>query len=113
MLIPYDEQNYLILSEFLEALRSRNLKYCARDFTGKALIDERCFEPAVHRAIRACSALGISPHDHFKKIYRIEKEGVTIDWKLSALAFNLTLLNADPINPAVANLQAFLLKKMA
>lgn len=112
VLKPYFEQEQIMLRDFLEALHSRSLRYCASDLMQTTHLSAASIEPALHRAIRACSSLGIAPHDHFKKFYRMQKEGVSTDWKLSNMGLKLTILNIDPVNPLIARLQIYLLEKM-
>ncbi len=71
------------------------------------LLDYNSMQPilrAVNRAMAACAQLGISIPENF-----VEAQTPTRgrDWKLSRFACYLTVMNADPKKPRVAQAQAY------
>ncbi len=67
---------------------------------------------AVERSFKACTTLCISIDDHFKPIFRSDDaHEMEPDWRLSALASYLLIINADPSNPNVAKVQLFFASK--
>ncbi len=70
-----------------------------------ALLDYNSMQPilrAVNRAMAACAQLEISIPENFQ-----QTEMKRRDWKLSRFACYLTVMNADPKKPRVAEAQAY------
>jgi len=62
---------------------------------------------AFSRAIQACEALHIPFDYHFKKLYRSNGKNVMVDYKISALARYLIIVNCNPTNESVAKAQLY------
>jgi hypothetical protein len=97
-----------------ELTRELNLIYYASEAAEKmhfSGIGE--FHGAVKRAMEICSYSGLPLRMNFKQIYKCSPNGVTYDWKLSALGFQLVCLNGSSENPFTARMQINLLRGMA
>jgi hypothetical protein len=104
----YQEQSEDMLSELTREL---NLMYYASDVADKMQFQSvEEFHDAVKRAMEICLAAGLSVRRNFKQIYKCSPDGVTYDWKLSALGFQLVCLNGSPENPNTARMQINLLQ---
>lgn len=66
---------------------------------------EEELDVAVERAFKACASLNISIKQNFKSVFRTCEDHLVTDWKLSALACYLIVINADPANERVARMQ--------
>ena len=96
-----------------EAMNDQNLIFNAaslRDIGFNSFIE---ITGAVERAMAVCNCNGLSVKEHFKSIYISDNDTHTLqrDWKLSKLAYTLTILNGASDNPLVARLQMAILKK--
>jgi hypothetical protein len=77
----------------------------ASDLAEQLRISEGALDEATERAFKACAALSISIRDNFKSVFRTCDDHLVTDWKLSALACYLIVINADPANQKVARMQ--------
>lgn len=84
--------------------------YASEIMEGLGLADMTELLKAVRRAQNACSSLHVSVEENFSRVYRSYKNILRIDWKLSALASYLLIVNCDPVNPIVAKAQLYHLK---
>jgi hypothetical protein len=90
---------------------------CNLIFTGNSLLDIGFksyseIEDAIQRARSVCRCNGVAMHQHFKVIFISDEDHHTIqrDWKLSRLAYTLSIINGSSENPLVAQLQMAILK---
>jgi len=60
-----------------------------------------------YRAFQACSVLHISFNRNFKRVYRYDGTNMIADWKVSALAYYLIIINCNPCNEQVAKAQLY------
>lgn len=65
------------------------------------------FQKAVHKAIAACTTLGIDVIDNFQQVEREINGKRERDYKLSRFACYLTAMNGDSKKPEVARAQAY------
>lgn len=97
--------------EFLEQLKDLNLvRYASEaayemEFGGMEEINA-----TVKRAMELCIHAGIPIEGNFKLTYMCSNKGITYDWKLSVLAYQLVCLNGSSSNSNVARMQIDLLK---
>jgi hypothetical protein len=102
-----------VLDAIEEAMNDQNLVFNATSL--KAIGFESLLEisKAVERAMAVCNCNGIEVKEHFKSIYISDNDKHTIerDWKLSKLAYTLTIINGASDNPMVARLQFAILQK--
>ena len=102
-----------VLDEFMEALTDQELHFMA------STLEDVGFEPseeithAVERAMRICNNCGVPVREHFKTIYIADEAQHTVkkDWKLSKLAYSLTMLNGATDNPIVGRIQLEMLSR--
>jgi len=101
------------LAEFMEAMADRDLIFRASSLH-KILHDENEINFALSRAMRVCNNCGLPIREHFKAIYMADDavQSIKIDWKLSKLAYMLSILNGNPENPIVGQIQIKLLKNL-
>jgi len=62
---------------------------------------------SLNRAFIACRILQIPLHRNFKKVYRFDGETMVADWKISALACYLIVINCNPSHESVARAQLY------
>ena len=106
----YQEQQDDMLAELTREL---NLVYYASDAAEKMQFQsEDEFFEAVKRSMDICQHAGFSVRDHFRQIYKCSPDGVTYDWRLSALGFQLVCLNGSPENPNTARMQINMLQEI-
>jgi hypothetical protein len=77
----------------------------ASELTERLNVSEDELDAAVERAFKACASLNISIKHNFKSVFRTCEDHLVTDWKLSALACYLIVINADPANERVARMQ--------
>ncbi len=109
MLILYDSiEDILETRKREEWFYETRLNYLAREVVQCLDIEnEEDITLSVNRAIQACSSLHISVEHNFRKIYRFNGEYLIPDWKLSALACYLIIINSNPVNKNIARAQLF------
>jgi hypothetical protein len=73
--------------------------------TERLKITEKELDEAIERAFKACSSLNISIKHNFKSVFRTCEDHLITDWRLTALACYLIVINADPGNDKVARMQ--------
>ena len=93
-----------VLESFLDQVYQSNMSYLASSLLEKGLTTEDISD-AINRAFKICEAAGIPTREHFCFLYTQSNLGVMKDCKLSRLAFDLVLLNANPQNKAVSSFQ--------
>jgi len=82
------------------------LNYFVSDIMDKLHIDNALeIEASLNRTFAVCSAVPISLNENFIKIYCFDGESLRIDWKISALACYLLIINCNPSNEFVARAQ--------
>ena len=96
-----------------EAMTDRNLIFNATSLRNVGFGSLLEITEAVERAMAICNCNGLPVKEHFKSIYISDCALHTLqrDWKLSKLAYTLTILNGACDNPAVARLQFTMLQK--
>jgi len=65
------------------------------------------FQKAVHKAVAACTTLGIDVMENFQQVERVIDGKTERDYKLSRFACYLTSMNGDTKKPEVARAQAY------
>ena len=107
MLVTIEQtRTYAPLENFLNSLAEKELTCYASDLLqqhGCDSIDE--LSQAVKRATEVCNSMQVPLHENFKPVYRSRNGEVVQDWRLSPMAYMLTVLNADAKNDLVARTQ--------
>jgi hypothetical protein len=100
------------LDSFIEALRDRELSFKASGLIEARINTYEALQHVVHRAMKICTIAGIDVSEHFKRIYVSDsnREHVAQDWMLSKFAYILVLLNCNPANPTVGEIQIQLIR---
>jgi len=62
---------------------------------------------AMKRTFQTFDTLGIPLEQNCKKIYRSDGKNLVVDWKISALASYLIIINCKPTNVMVARAQLY------
>ena len=94
-----------------DAMNDSNLIFNANSLLDAGFRSGEEIEIAVERAKSVCMNSGVVISQHFKSIY-VSDEGhhtVQRDWRLSRLAYTLSILNGSSDNPLVARLQMTIL----
>lgn len=94
-----------------DAMNDSNLIFNANSLLDIGFSSVAEIESAVERARSVCLNSGLVISQHFKTIY-ISDEGdhtVQRDWRLSRLAYTLSILNGSSDNPLVARVQMTIL----
>jgi hypothetical protein len=100
------------LADFNEAFYHSKMTHYASELIEEFDFTEEEFTDALNKASSVLKTLDIPVQHHIRKIYKIENGISYYDFKLSPLAYALTLLNGNTHNPAVAKLQIELIKKI-
>lgn len=109
----YDQPVPHHIKLFMEAVADMDLL-----FTAESLLDiyqsQAELKSAIDRAMHICNSIGLPLEQHFRRRYISDSMHhiVLQDWKMSKLAYCLTLVNGDPDNPTVGRIQLALLKRM-
>ncbi len=102
------------LSDVLEAFEDQyyqaQMPYLASDLLELGLRPSEIIE-AVRRAIAACEYGGLRPKHHFLPVYSARKGMMIRDCKLTQLGYALTMLNASPHHPQIAQWQLRVLQR--
>ncbi len=109
---PIDQKwtSRAVLENFLDQVYQSNMSMLASSLLGKGLsVDE--INEAVERAYNVCEAAGITTRQHFCFLYTQSNLGLMRDCKLTQMAYQLVLLNANTNNKAVASFQLKVLSK--
>ncbi|MEP6748851.1 MAG: hypothetical protein ABJB86_14060 [Bacteroidota bacterium] len=69
--------------------------------------DEAEIAVSIKRAFQACMVMNIPLNRHFKRVYCFDGTSLIADWKISALAFYLIVVNCNPGNERVAKAQLY------
>jgi hypothetical protein len=108
----------LKLYDYLEAmLEERNkqrwffeakLKFYASEIMKSLDIEDADdIASSLNRAFKACDSLQIPLNRNFERVYCYDGKGLTLDWKISALACYLIIINCNPSHESVAKAQLF------
>ena len=97
-------------SEWLEAWYNQQMEYMASDLLVEGLQPVEIAR-ALSRAMAACRSAGQEVDQHFSPVYTPIAGSVFEDCRLSKTGLALTLMNANPLNSAVAAFQMQLLRK--
>jgi len=108
MVVQYDQYEHIspFIGEFREALKNRECRFYASDLMallGKSF--EKDFEFTLRKAITVCKMAHIPARDHFKLLFRSLSNVIVKDWKLSALACSLLIMESDSSDKKVVELQ--------
>jgi hypothetical protein len=101
------------IDNFVESLADSHLTCYASDLImceGCHTFDE--LSQAVKRATEVCNCMHLPLQENFKVVYRSQNGEVVQDWKLSPMAYMLTMLNADARSNVVARLQTEMVRRM-
>ncbi|MFD2244860.1 hypothetical protein [Pontibacter ruber] len=101
------------LNDFVDNLAESHLTCYASDLIrceGCRNFEE--LSQAVKRATEVCNCMHMPLQENFKVVYRSQNGEVVQDWKLSPVAYMLTMLNADARSNVVARLQVEMVKRM-
>lgn len=95
---------------FLEMLTEKELNFYA-DTLENVYTSTDELNSAVVKAIRICQSMGLPLNEHFKAVYLYDNDAHSVrrDWKLSKLAYYLSIINGNPANPIVGRMQIELL----
>lgn len=99
-----------VLENFLDQVYQNNMSLLASSLMEKGLSPDEINE-AVARAYNVCEAAGISTRQHFCFLYTQYNQGLMRDCKLTKMAYQLVLLNANTKNKEVASFQLKVLSK--
>ncbi|SFT41754.1 hypothetical protein SAMN05216474_0447 [Lishizhenia tianjinensis] len=105
-IILYNSVNTNVdLNDLEEHLIDIDLRYRATELVTTGHMGFEEMQQAVKRAMNICKVAGVEVRKHFKAIY-LCREGILLrDWRLSALARKLVVINGDPNNLYVAKVQ--------
>lgn len=113
MLVTIEQtRTYAPLENFLESLAEKDLICYASDLLqqqGCESMDE--LSHAIRRASEVCSCMHVPLHENFKPVYRSRNGEVVQDWRLSPMAYMLTMLNADAKSEVVARTQLEMVRR--
>ncbi len=105
---------YNYLEAIIEEQNSRQrfienrLNYFASDIMEMMDIeDSEEIAGSLNRAFLACGVLNIPFNRNFKRVYRFNGEYLIADWKISALACYLLIINSNPSHQSVAKAQLY------
>ena len=105
-LVTASPQSIPIFELLLELERQQKLIYYASDAAIQMEFEtEEEFLTSVNRSLEICIHAGFDPDDNFKKFYKCSADGISFDWKLSSLAYQLICLNGSCSNLMVAKMQ--------
>lgn len=103
----YDKND--AIEHFLDVFYSKNLTFLASDLLDKG-VELNDLQQSLKKAIIAAKTLDLNISHHFKPVYTHKNNLLLKDFKLSKLGFVLVMLNANPNNVLIANLQLALAK---
>jgi len=84
------------------------LPYFLNDTLEKLSIEDADeIETALNRTFEACRILKIPLSHNFKRVYRYDDAYIMEDYKISALAHYLFIINCNPTNEKVARAQLY------
>ena len=98
---------------FIEAMEQLDMQFTSASLENIYQSD-RDMEMAIARAMRVCSNIGLPLERHFRRRYLANENLHTLetDWRMSKVAYCLTLVNGNPDNPMVGRIQFELLRRM-
>ncbi len=98
--------NTNIIEQQQTYLKQPRLIYFISDvMAGLDIEDTNDIDASLSRALHVCGSLQIPFNQHFKKVFRSDGENVMVDWKISAFACYLIIINCNPSNGLVAKAQ--------
>ena len=113
MLVTIEQtRTYTPLENFLDSLADQELTCYASDLLqqrGCGSMDELSL--AVRRATEVCTSMQLPLNENFKPVYRSRAGEVVQDWRLSPMAYLLTVLNADSKSDLVARTQLEMVRR--
>jgi hypothetical protein len=117
MLKIYDYIEEIIATqEIRDATHHAGLRYYASELLQRldANLDDQSTHEAIQRSIQVCIAAGIPIKRHFKRVQVFDGRDLHSDWRLSAMAGFLLLMNgaADDPNTAKAQLMVLMHQKI-
>lgn len=98
---------------FIEAMEQLDMQFTSASLEN-IYQSEGEMEWAIVRAMRVCSNIGLPLERHFRRRYLANESVHTLetDWRMSKVAYCLTLINGNPDNPMVGRIQWELLRRM-
>lgn len=109
----YNQDRSRQIQEFIDAVADMELYFTATSLKN-IYRTEREIGSAIHRAMRVCVSIGLPLEQHFRRRYISDyaHHSIAQDWRMSKVAYCLTLVNGDPDNPIVGLMQWELVRKM-
>lgn len=109
----YQRRQSSLAKELFQQILEQELTYCASELSGE-LRDPPPSELsiAIERAMKVCKGCGLPLNAHFKSFYRDVDGTIHQDWKLSKIAYCLTIMNGNVDNPLVAKTQLKLVEEL-
>ncbi|MEW4923794.1 hypothetical protein [Algibacter sp. 2305UL17-15] len=92
------------IKHFMDMFYGKEMTYLASNLLNKDF-DLEDINGAIKKAIVATETLHLEVSQHFRSLYTHREGQLVKDCKLSKLGFALVVLNANPKNKYVANLQ--------
>lgn len=114
MLITLDQtRTHRQMEDFVDSFADSNLTYYASDLLKQHSCENlEVLGNAVKRATEVCTCMHMPLQENFKVVFRSQGGEVIQDWRLSPLAYLLTVINSDSKNDVVARLQVEMVKRM-
>ena len=113
-ILVLDDQRVLRhIRAFVEAMEQLDMQFTSASLEN-IYQSARDMEMAIARAMRVCSNIGLPLERHFRRRYLANESLHTLetDWRMSKVAYCLTLVNGNPDNPMVGRIQWELLNRM-
>jgi hypothetical protein len=98
MIARYSQYNQLhpAIELFLNRIDDMHYRYYASDLLKAYVhVQNSNIESSIRRVIAIMRLVGLPTHRHFRRIYRSDIHGITVDWRLSELACGLIILSFD------------------
>ena len=109
----YNSRIPISITEFIEAIIEMELLFNSESLHN-FYPSEQQMEKAIKKAMRICYNLGIPLEQHFRIrfVSNHNQHSVKQVWKMSKAAYCLTLINGDPDNLSVGQMQWELINNM-
>ncbi len=93
------------LKRFTEQVEDMEKVYLASNLLSCGFEDMLKVKQAIDRTIALLESIAFPRRPHISAIYFSDNGQLVCDWKLSALGWELVLINGEPTNPFVAEAQ--------
>jgi hypothetical protein len=97
------------IEHFIDMFYTKNLTFLASDLLDKG-VELKDLNKSLNKAMTAAKTLDLEISHHFKPIYTQKNNHILEDFKLSKIGFVLVMINCNPKNKLIANLQLSLAK---